>query len=289
MTPAPHLCYPQFFAIKTGNNIQDTKKGNVVMKFEQVIVETGENYVGIVTLNRPESMNTFSSQMAAELTGALIQLDSDPSVRVILIRGAGRAFSVGIDVNELGGKTAVEYRQWIEEMERPLVTISKLKKPVIAQLHGVAAANGMGLVAAADLVIAADNARMGLTAINVGLNCVGPVIPVARCVGRKKALELLLYGNLIKPPEALALGLINKIVPKDDIDTLALEWAEELAKKSPIAVQIAKTSFYNSEDMNYEQQFAYMNEAFARLCTTDDAKEGVSAFFEKRNPVWQEK
>lgn len=259
------------------------------MKFEQVIVETGENYVGIVTLNRPESMNTFSSQMAAELTGALIQLDSDPSVRVILIRGAGRAFSVGIDVNELGGKTAVEYRQWIEEMERPLVTISKLKKPVIAQLHGVAAANGMGLVAAADLVIAADNARMGLTAINVGLNCVGPVIPVARCVGRKKALELLLYGNLIKPPEALALGLINKIVPKDDIDTLALEWAEELAKKSPIAVQIAKTSFYNSEDMNYEQQFAYMNEAFARLCTTDDAKEGVSAFFEKRNPVWQEK
>ena len=259
------------------------------MKFEKVIVETGENHVAILTLNRPESMNTFSSQMAAELTQALTELDSDPSVRVILLRGAGRAFSVGIDVNELAGKTAIEYRQWIEEMERPLVTISKLKKPVIAQLHGVAAANGMGLVAAADLVIAADNARMGLTAINVGLNCVGPVIPVARCVGRKKALELLLYGNLIKPPEALALGLINRIVPRDEIDSQALAWAEELAKKSPIAVQLAKTSFYNSEDMNYEQQFAYMNEAFARLCTTDDAKEGVNAFFEKRNPVWQEK
>jgi enoyl-CoA hydratase/carnithine racemase len=259
------------------------------MKFEKVIVETGENYVGILTLNRPENMNTFSSQMAAELTQALLELDLDPKVRVILLRGAGRAFSVGIDVNELEGKTAIEYRQWIEKMELPLVTISKLKKPVIAQLHGVAAANGMGLVAAADLVIAADNARMGLTAINVGLNCVGPVIPVARCVGRKKALELLLYGNLIKPPEALALGLINKIVPRDEIDSQALEWAEELAKKSPIAVQIAKTSFYHSEDMNYEQQFAYMNEAFARLCTTDDAKEGVNAFFEKRNPVWQEK
>ena len=259
------------------------------MKFEKVIVETGENHVAVLTLNRPESMNTFSSQMAAELTQALTELDSDPSVRVILLRGAGRAFSVGIDVNELAGKTAIEYRQWIEEMERPLVTISRLKKPVIAQLHGVAAANGMGLVAAADLVIAADNARMGLTAINVGLNCVGPVIPVARCVGRKKALELLLYGNLIKPPEALALGLINRIVPRDEIDSQALAWAEELAKKSPIAVQLAKTSFYNSEDMNYEQQFAYMNEAFARLCTTDDAKEGVNAFFEKRNPVWQEK
>ncbi|MCK5163524.1 MAG: enoyl-CoA hydratase/isomerase family protein [Desulfobacula sp.] len=259
------------------------------MKFEKVIIETSENHVATLTLNRPESMNTFSSQMAAELHQALKEADSDPSVRVILIKGAGKAFCAGIDVNELAGKTAIEYHKWIEKMERPLVTISKLNKPVIAQLHGVAAANGMGLIAAADLVIAADDSRMGLTAINVGLNCIGPIIPVARCVGRKKALELLLYGNLIKAPEALLLGLINKIVPKDELESRALQWAEELAQKSPIAVQIAKTGFYHSEDMNYEEQFAYMNEAFARLCTTDDAKEGVKAFFEKRDPAWQEK
>ena len=259
------------------------------MKFEKVIIETGKNHVATLTLNRPESMNTFSSQMAAELNQALIDLDSDPLIRVILLKGSGRAFCAGIDVNELAGKTAIEYREWIEKMERPLVTISKLKKPVIAQLHGVAAANGMGLIAAADLVIAADNSRMGLTAINVGLNCIGPIIPVARCIGRKKALELLLYGKLIKAPEALSLGLINKIVAKDELEAQALNWAEELAQKSPIAVQIAKTGFYHSEDMNYEAQFAYMNEAFARLCTTDDAKEGVNAFFERRNPVWQEK
>ncbi|MBC2705478.1 enoyl-CoA hydratase-related protein [Desulfobacula sp.] len=259
------------------------------MKFEKVIVEKNENHVATLTLNRPESMNTFSSQMAAELNQALIELDSDPLIRVILLKGAGKAFCAGIDVNELAGKTAIEYREWIEKMEHPLVTISKLKKPVIAQLHGVAAANGMGLIAAADLVIAADNSRMGLTAINVGLNCVGPIIPVSRCVGRKKALELLLYGNLIKMPEALSLGLINKIVPQDELESQALQWAEELAQKSPIAVQIAKTGFYHSEDMSYEEQFAYMNEAFARLCTTDDAKEGVAAFFERRDPVWQEK
>ena len=259
------------------------------MKFEKIIVETDENHVATLTLNRPESMNTFSSQMAAELNQAFIDLDLNPSVRVILLKGSGRAFCAGIDVTELAGKTAIEYREWIEKMEQPLVTISKLKKPVIAQLHGVAAANGMGLVAAADLVIAAEDARMGLTAINVGLNCIGPVIPVARCVGRKKALELLLYGNLIKTPEALSLGLINKIVPNGELESQALKWAIELAQKSPIAVQIAKTGFYHSEDMNYEDQFAYMNEAFARLCTTDDAKEGVNAFFEKRPPVWQEK
>jgi len=259
------------------------------MNYEKLIIELHENYVATLTLNRPESMNTFSSQMAIELNKALLDLDSNPGVRVILIKGAGKAFCAGIDVNELEGKTALEYQEWIERMEAPLVTLSKLKKPVIAQLHGVAAANGMGLIAAADLVIAADNARMGLTAINVGLNCVGPVIPVARCVGRKKALELLLFGNLIKAQEALSLGLINKIVPKEELETQALEWAAELARKSPVAIRIAKKAFYQSEDMSYQDQFAFMNEVFARLCTTDDAKEGVKAFFERRIPVWQEK
>jgi enoyl-CoA hydratase/carnithine racemase len=259
------------------------------MKYEKVIVETGEKYVAEVTLNRPENLNTFDSTMAGELYDALLELDAQKNVRVVLLKGAGKAFCAGIDVNELAGKSALDYRAWIERMERPLVAISNMKKPVIAQLHGVAAANGMGLIAAADLVIAAENARMGLTAINVGLNCVGPVIPVARCVGRKKALELLLYGDLIQASEALALGLINRLVPKDQLETEARRWAEELAQKSPIAVQIAKSAFYTSEDMGYEKQFAYMNEAFARLCTADDAKEGVQAFFEKRKPQWQEK
>jgi enoyl-CoA hydratase/carnithine racemase len=258
------------------------------MTYEAIMVETGEKFVATITLNRPEKLNTVDSKMAAELHEALVALDSDSRVRVVLLKGAGKAFCAGIDVNELAGKTAMAYREWIELMERPLIVISTMKKPVIVQLHGIAAANGMGLVAAADLVIAAENARMGLTAINVGLNCVGPVIPVARSVGRKKALELLLYGNLIKAPEALALGLINRVVPKEELEAEALRWAEELAQKSPLAVQIAKSAFYNAEDMAYEKQFAYMNEAFARLCSTDDAKEGVQAFFEKRRPLWKE-
>ena len=259
------------------------------MTYEKVMVTKGQNFVAELTLNRPEHLNALDSPMAEELYAALLELDADSQVRVVLLKGAGKAFCAGIDVNELSGKSTLEYREWIERMERPLVAVSRMKKPVIAQLHGVAAANGMGLVAAADLVIAADNARMGLTAINVGLNCVGPVIPVARCLGRKKALELLLYGNLISASEALGLGLINKLVPKEELETQARQWAHELAQKSPVAVQIAKSAFYNSEDMDYAKQFAYMNEAFARLCTTADAKEGVQAFFEKRKPVWQEK
>lgn len=258
------------------------------MSYTHLITAVNDNFVGVITLNRPDQLNTFNTLLAGELTDALNAMDQDPKVRVVLLKGAGKAFCAGIDVNELANKSAMEYRVWIEHMEKPLITIAKMKKPVIAQVQGVAAANGMGLVAAADLAIAAENTKMGLTAINVGLNCVGPVIPVARCIGRKKALGLLFYGDLIKAPEAHSLGLLNRIVPIETLDTEALAWAETLAKKSPIAVQIAKQAFYSSEDMDYFRQFDLMNEAFARLCTTKDAKEGVQAFFERRNPVWEE-
>lgn len=254
---------------------------------ETVLVETTEKYVGIIQLNRPDQLNTFTSQMAGELHAALRAMEDNDKVRVVLLKSSGRAFCAGIDVNELEGKSANQYRRWIEWMENPLVEISNMKKPVIAQLQGVATANGMGLAAAADLVIASERVKMGLTAINVGLNCVGPILPVARCVGRKKALELLLYGTLLKANEALELGLVNRVVKHDDLETEALAWAEDLAKRSPLAVQIAKSAFYQSEDMDYQKQFQFMNEAFARLCTTDDAKEGVSAFLEKRNPEWK--
>jgi enoyl-CoA hydratase/carnithine racemase len=270
-----------------GNNKVNRKDQK--MTYEHILVEKSEKFVATITLNRPKHLNTFNSKMAKELYESLVNLDRDSQVRVLIIKSIGKAFCAGIDVNELEGKSTIEYREWIERMERPLMIISKLKKPVIAQVNGVAAANGMGLVAAADLAIAAENARMGLTAINVGLNCVGPVIPVSKSIGRKKALELLLYGDLISAREALSLGLINKIAPVDQLETETLIWAETLAKKSPLAVQIAKTAFYSSEDMDYDRQFDFMNEAFARLCSSDDAKEGVKAFFEKRKPVWKMK
>jgi enoyl-CoA hydratase/carnithine racemase len=258
------------------------------MPYTHLVSEVTERFVGLITLNRPDQLNTFNSLLAAELADAFQEMDNNARVRVVLLKGAGKAFCAGIDVNELENKSAMEYRAWIEHMEQPLISVARMKKPVIAQVQGVAAANGMGLVAAADLAIAAENTKMGLTAINVGLNCVGPVIPVARCIGRKQALHLLLYGDLIKAPEAQALGLLNRIVPKEALDAEALAWAEKLAQKSPIAVQIAKRAYYASEDMDYFRQFELMNEAFARLCTTRDAKEGVRAFFERRNPVWEE-
>ena len=257
------------------------------MEYQTILMDLLSDHIGVIRLNRPDQLNTFSTQMADELYHALMHFEKAPEVRVIVLKGEGRAFCAGIDVNELSGKSTMAYREWIERMERPLVSISKMKTPVIAQVQGVAAANGMGLVASVDIAIAASNVKMGLTAINVGLNCVGPVLPVARCVGRKKAMELLLYGRLIKADEALSMGLINKVVSQDALEAEVMAWANELAEKSPIAVQIAKSAFYGAEDLPYASQFDYMNEAFARLCSTADAKEGVSAFFEKRKPEWR--
>ena len=256
---------------------------------ECVIVEVGDDFVAEITLNRPESLNTFNAMLAEELDRALLELDADSRVRVIIVKGAGKAFCAGIDVGDFAGKSVMEYRDWIECMENPLVTISTLKKPVIAQVHGVAAANGAGLAAASDLATAGENARLGLTAINVGLNCVGPVIPVSRSVGRKRALELLFFGDLVSAGEALDMGLVNRVIPDADLETETRKWAAALAQKSPVALQIAKKAFYSSADLGYHSAFEYMNEAFARLCATEDAKEGIDAFLSKRSPEWKEK
>ncbi len=259
------------------------------MNYEHLHLDVDQNYVGSITLQRPEQLNTFNTPMARELTQALQDMDRRQDVRVILLQGAGKVFCAGIDLNEFHNQSPMEYRAWIEDMVRPIATISKLNKPVIAQVHGIAAANGAGLAAAADLTLAAEEARIGLTAINVGLNCVGPVIPVRKCLGRKKAMEMLLYGELIPAPQAYELGLFNKVVPQQELEQETRNWAVALADKSPLAVQNAKRAFYSAEDMQYDQALQFMNEAFSRLCSTQDACEGINAFKEKRQPQWQEK
>lgn len=257
------------------------------MSSEKIIIEKRKDQVTFITLNRPEKMNAFDTDLAKELDRALLEADAASETRVVVLRGEGRCFCAGIDLKELDDKPAMEYRAWVEAMESPLFRISKMKKPVIAQVHGVAAANGLGLVASADLAVASEGARMGLTAINVGMNCVGPVLPVLRCVGRKRALELLLSGKLVPAREAEAMGLVNAVVPEEELEEITLQWARDLAAKGPVALELAKTALYTAEDMPYEKQFAYMNEVFARLCSTGDAKEGVRAFFEKREPQWK--
>lgn len=258
------------------------------MNYEYVLAKIGDDYVGEITLNRPKQWNAFNTAMAAELEDAFNAFDRDRKVRVILLKGEGKAFCVGIDVSEFPGKTALEYRDWIGHMGKSLATIGRLSKPVIAQVQGVAAAIGTGLTAAADLAIVSDDARFGLTAINVGLNCIGPAVPVARSVGRKRTLELLLYGDMIDASRALEIGLVNRVVPREELDVKAREWAATLARKSPLAVQTAKKAFYAAADMEYFTSLEYMTDTLSRLCTAKDTTEGIAAFMEKREPQWKE-
>jgi len=256
------------------------------MELETVIVER-QNHIGIITLNRPEQLNTFTTTLAGELDQALADMDQDREIRAIIIKGNGRVFCAGIDVSVLPMKGILEYRPWIREMEKVILSIARMVKPVIVAAHGVAAANGAGLVAAADLAIIAEGTRIGTTAINVGLFCMGPAVPLSRSLGRKRALEMLLTGDFIDAERAASIGLVNKVVPPDKLMDEALELANKLASKSPIALQMGKQAFYTMSDMEFEKALEYSDEMFAELCTTEDALEGVHAFAEKREPVWK--
>ncbi|MEA1961609.1 MAG: enoyl-CoA hydratase-related protein [Bacillota bacterium] len=258
------------------------------MQYEVILIEKNQG-IGTITLNRPEQLNTFNVPLATELNQALLEMDADNDIRVIVIKGAGKGFCAGIDVNDLEGKTPLEYYEWISLMEGSAITISKIRKPVIASAHNIAVANGIGVVAAADLAIAAEGTRFGATAVNVGLFCMGPAVPLSKSLGRKKALELLLTGDLIDAEEAERIGLINKVVPKENLEAETLLLAQKLADKSPLAVQMGKKSFYEMSDCEYTKAFELVNNHFAMLCTSEDSHEGVNAFLEKRKPEWKMK
>jgi enoyl-CoA hydratase/carnithine racemase len=258
------------------------------MSYEDILVDRVE-HVGIIILNRPEQMNTFNTSMAQELNAALLEMEMDRKIRVVVIKGAGRSFSTGIDISEFAGKSLQEYRQWVGKMEQMVHVIAGMKKPVIASAHGYAVANGAGLVAASDLAIVSEDTKIGATAVNVGLFCMGPAVPLSRSLGRKRCLELLLTGDLIDAQTAERWGLVNKVVPREKLDEETMSLADRLAAKSPLALQMGKQAYYGMSDMEYDKALEYSNDLFAALCTTEDAKEGVDAFLKKRAPTWRER
>lgn len=256
------------------------------MTYETILVER-ENHVGFLTLNRPDQLNTFTSQVARDLCAGLVELDNEAEVRVVVVRGAGKAFCCGIELSEFHGKSQKEYREWIALMERVIPLLASMKKPVIASAHGYAVANGAGLIAACDLAVVEEGTRIGLTAVNVGLFCMGPAVPVSRSLGRKRTLELLMTGDMIDAAKALEWGLVNRVAPAGKLHEETMALAEKLAAKSPLAVQMGKQAYYGMADLEYGKALAYTNELFAALCMTEDAPEGIDAFLNRREPAWK--
>lgn len=246
---------------------------------EEAVRVERDGYVGHVTLNRPDAMNTFDTELATALDDALRTLDGDDGIRAVVVSGAGDAFSAGIDLGEYDDRDgAEEYETWVATMERPFETLAELTTPVVAAAHGHAAANGIGLVAACDLAVAAEGTKLGATAPKVGLFCMGPAVPLMGAVTRKRCLELLLTGELIDAETAADWGLLNRVAPPGEHVDAATELAETIASKSPEAVRRGKRAFYEMAGMEYGEAIDYSNERFAELCATADAREGIEAF-----------
>ncbi len=256
------------------------------MAYATLLVDKNE-HIGIITLNRPKNLNTFNTVMAQEINQALHDLEQDAETRVIIIQGRGKAFCAGVDVNEMSGKNTVERLNWVNLMGQLGLTIASMGKPVVASVQDLAIANGTGIVVAADLAIAAEGARFGTTAVNLGLFCMGPAVALSRHVGKKKALEMLLTGELFDAAQAERLGLINKVVPREELEAETMQLAQKIATQSPLAVQMGKKSFYKMCDLEYAKAYELVNHHFAILCSTEDAQEGVNAFLEKRTPQWK--
>lgn len=253
----------------------------------ELILTRTENNIGFITLNRPAAMNTFTPEFADQLDAALWTMERDKQVRVIVIDAAGKHFCAGISLDQFNGKNHQQYRDFLYGIDAFYHTLARLNTPTIASVHGYAVANGAGLSFACDMTVAAEKATFGTTAINVGLICLGPAAPMAKIIGRKKTLEMVLTGETISAVEAEQLGLVNKVVADEELQAETLKLAQKLVAKSPLALRIGKEGLRRLQDVPYHQGLESMDDLFAALCATDDAHEGVKAFLEKRSPQWK--
>ena len=240
-----------------------------------------------LTLNRPAQYNVLSEQMLAALHGALDSLAADSSVRVVVLGGAGKAFCAGHDLKQMKANRRLEYYQRLfDDCSRLMMRIQSLPQPVIARVHGVAAAAGCQLVAMCDLAVAADEARFAVSGVNVGLFCATPSVALSRNVGRKAAFEMLVTGDLIDAAAALQRGLINRSVPADRLDQEIDRLAAAIAAKPRSVIAEGKALFYRQIELGIAPAYQLAGQAMACNMTDDIAQEGAAAFIEKRTPDW---
>jgi enoyl-CoA hydratase/carnithine racemase len=257
------------------------------MAYETLLTSLDDG-VARVTLNRPEVRNALSRALIGELTAALTAAEADPAARVIVLAGAGdKAFSAGADLKGVGDRgTTLQARESFAGFARLLEGMAAMKTPIVAQVHGHALAGGCGLAAACDLVIASDDAVFGLPEIKVGLLPLMVMAPILRAVGRKRGMLMVLTGEPVSAREAFEMGLVSLVVPRADLARESGALAARLAALSPTALGLAKEAAATIQDMEYGASLRYLKELLTLVALSDDAKEGIAAFFDKRPPKW---
>ena len=251
-----------------------------------LLQETRDGVAWLI-LNRPQARNALSRGLMTALEGALETAAADKAVKIVVIAGAGPAFCAGHDLREIRAEPGrAAYEALFEQCSRLMTRITRLPKPVIARVHGVATAAGCQLVASCDLAIAAETARFATPGVNIGLFCSTPMVALSRAVGRKQAMEMLLTGDLVDAGRAREIGLINRVVPESELDAAVTALAQQIAAKSPLTLAIGKEAFYRQAEMALDDAYAYASEVMTRNMLARDAEEGIDAFLAKRPPVW---
>jgi len=244
---------------------------------------------GVVTLtmNRPQQFNALSVEMMTALQAALDTVAADSSARVVVLAGAGKAFCAGHDLKQMKEDPSLDvYRALFAQCTKLMLTIQRMPQPVIARVHGVATAAGCQLVATCDLAVAAEGARFGVSGINVGLFCTTPGVALARNVGRKEAFEMLVTGDLIDARAALERGLVNRVVPAEQLDAEIAKLAATIVAKPAIAIAMGKEMFYRQVEAGIEAAYQMAGQTMACNLVDPAAQEGIDAFMAKRKPSW---
>lgn len=260
------------------------------MEFKNIVYEKTEG-VATITLNRPEALNAFSKEVVEEVLHALEDAKTDENIRVVVLTGAGeKAFSSGADIKAMAGMTVLKARELSLMGEKLCLSFENFEKPVIAAINGYALGGGLEVAMACDLRIASETARMGQTEINIGfIPGWGGTQRLTRLIGRTKAKELVFTGKMIDAKTAEQLGILNMIVPPDKFRESVRQFAQDLASKAPLAVRVAKALINKGADISLDSALALEREGFCVVASSEDLKEGVSAFTEKRKPVFRGK
>ena len=259
-----------------------------------ILERRGTGAVAQLVMNAPERLNALSDEMLAALHTTLDEIAQDSSVRAVVLSGAGKAFCAGHDLkqmtagrqNEDGG--AAYFKDLFDRCAAMMARVQSMPQPVIAQVHGIATAAGCQLVATCDMAVAASGTRFGVNGVNIGLFCSTPMVALSRNIGRKKAFEMLTTGTFIEAERAETLGLINRVVPADALESSTLELAETVASKLGSAVKVGKEAFYAQIQMPIDQAYAYTGEVMVQNMLEKDTEEGIAAFLDKRDPTWKQ-
>jgi enoyl-CoA hydratase/carnithine racemase len=240
-----------------------------------------------IVLNRPERRNALSLELMQEVLAALEALSAQQAVRVVILEGAGPAFSAGHDLAEMVGREESFLRELFGVCTEMMETIHALPQPVIAKVHGMATAAGCQLVAACDLAVAACEAHFATPGVKIGLFCSTPMVPVSRAVGRKRAMQMLLTGEPIDAATALDWGLVNRVVSSQELEAAVMELVEAIARSSSYTVATGKQAFYDQIEGSEHEAYRHCSLVMTDNALAADAQEGMSAFLQKRAPVWR--